>query len=236
MDALRFRLEFGLGGDPQALEDGRLRLEAQAPHHPLTLNLRAWRALPETALPPPPPALREAAERFLAGDLTDALARARTVDAPRALVVQADLLLLLGRVEPARAALRAATRALGPLPPLIFRDARCAELSGDPDEAWSACVEALVGNPLYGSARRLQLDLVERRGGWLLPLPLRITPELGPETLEGVRRRWSRSGLLEVHDRVVGLSPESAESFRAWALREEEALRRFFAEGLVLGR
>ena len=69
VERLRFQLAHGLGGDERRLEVWTRRLLTKAPDHVISLNLLAWRALPETALPRPPAALAPSAPAFLAGRL-----------------------------------------------------------------------------------------------------------------------------------------------------------------------
>ncbi|MCB9763111.1 MAG: hypothetical protein H6739_25140 [Alphaproteobacteria bacterium] len=231
-ERLRFRLRYHLGGDPRRLATLVEGLRREVPYHPLVLNIAAWETLPETALPPAETALSPAAEHFRAGRFEEALAAARALGSPAARLAQGDVALHLGRLDEAEGCYQDAARALGPLPPLLTRHGTVALRREDLDGAWAMAVEALVGNPLYGTARRMLVELAELRGGWLVPLPLRVTPGFSEAEVRAVRDHWHAEGLEEAAVHVHTLSVERAPDFRRWSLDHPQALRRFFDQGL----
>jgi hypothetical protein len=152
-ERLRFRIRHHLGGDAGRLEGLMADLNQLNPWHPIALNDRAERALPETFAPAPSPDIAVAARLFQKGDIEGALGSATAVaahDAP-SLLVQADLQVLQGQ-DPS-AVLDAAIEALGPLPVVRLRLSRMHLAAGRPKQAFQEAAHALAANPVYGSAR-----------------------------------------------------------------------------------
>ena len=77
---IRFARTHHLPLGPEDLEELAQTLLRPAPFPPLALNLRAFTALPETDLPPPPECLSESASAFTKGDYGDALKKALALD------------------------------------------------------------------------------------------------------------------------------------------------------------
>lgn len=152
-ERLRFRIRHHLGGDPGRLEGLMADLNQLNPWHPIALNDRAERALPETFAPAPSLDIAPAARLFQQGDIEGALASATTVAAhdPPSLLVQADLMVLLGQ-NPS-SVLQRAFEALGPLAVVRLRLSRMHLASGQPKQAFAEAAHALASNPVYGSAR-----------------------------------------------------------------------------------
>ena len=187
-EQLRFRIEHHLGGDPEKLVRLLRQLEVRVPHHPIVRTARAVTALPDTALPGPPPELSSAAARWLAGDPEGALEHARAALAerphPRTRVTVADLHWHLGAREEALVGWQLARDELGPLPPLAVRRGRAALVDGRSGEALDEAVRALLQNPLYGTAFVLLTHAHRARGQEALPVPL---PTQAVRTADGLR-------------------------------------------------
>lgn len=235
-ERLRFAIEHQLSADTPTLRALEVQLLATAPEHPFALNLRAGLALPETLLPPPPHELRPAARALMDGDLPRALAEATRADRSGSAVVSCaigDLLLCQGRPNEAEERFQHAYSMLGPLPPLLTRLGRTAELLRNPTDAWSLTVQALAANPLWGTARWQLRRLGEAQGLLLAPLPLRVLDEAESGPWRALRQRWRSDGLEDAWRWTERLNPSNADEFRAWHLENNEALRRFFDEGLI---
>ena len=171
-EALRFRLAWHQGGDPARLQALTDELQERSPWHPIALNLRARAALPETFLPPPEPGLAELGAAWLRGDAARVVALAREAGSRRARLVLAQL------GEPV-------------------------EALGDSVEELAAArrpVDALVRNPLYGTARVLLVERARAEGRPMLRLPL-VAP---------VQRREGRLSLPRT------LSERAARAWTAW--------------------
>ncbi len=175
-ERLRFRLAHHLGGDPERLEGLLQQLERRVPHHPVARTARAEAALPETALPGPPPELAGSAEAWLAGDPQAALIAARRAlserDHPRTRTTVGDLCWFLGRGEEALGCWESVRARLGPLPALLVRLGRAALKGGRAGEALERAVQALLANPLHGTATILLGHAHRARGREVLPVPL----------------------------------------------------------------
>lgn len=238
-ERLRFAIEHQLSVDTRALHALETQLLATAPEHPFALNLRAGRALPETLLPPPPHELRPAARALRDGDLPRALVETTRADVSGSAVLSCamgDLLLLQGQPKDAEERFQHAYATLGPLPPLLTRLGRTAELLKNPADAWSLTVQALTANPLWGTARWQLRRLGESRGLLLAPLPLRVLDETESGPWRALRQRWRTDGLEDAWRWTERLNPSNADEFRAWLVENNEALRRFFDEGLIRER
>lgn len=238
-ESLRFSVEHHLGGDLTELDALEAELLRLAPEHPFALNLRARRALPETMLPPPPVELRGAARALRAGAPDRALADALPLAGRGSAIASCacgDLLLLAGNPAEAEQHYRRVRVRLGDLPPVLTRLGRVAERTNRPAEAWSLTVDALVGNPLWGTARWQLRRLAEARGQLLAPLPLRVLEDDEHEQWRALRQSWRARGIEEAWRWAERLAPSNAAEFRSWAKENSEALRRFFDEGLVQDR
>jgi tetratricopeptide (TPR) repeat protein len=180
VDRLRFLSEHDLKGGQVDFEKKGKRLLAQAGNHPLALNLRAFSALPETALPDPCPSFGPVAHLFSEGDTQGAqvLAEKLVKENPhaRSLANCGDLQLLHGQLRSAEASYRAAQESLGRIPPLALRLGRIEAERSDWKAAKRLAIVALTENPLYGSARVLFWEATKALGETPLgfPLPQRI--------------------------------------------------------------
>ncbi len=176
-ELLRFRLTHHLGGSSERLGDLLHEIEARVPHHPIVRTARAWAALPETALPGPPPELTPAAEAWLAGSPQRALELALEAlddrDHARTAATVADLCWFVGRREEAIARWQDLRQLCGPLPPLEVRLGRAALTAGRLVDAQDRAVHALIQNPLYGSAFVLLCHIQQAQGQEVTPIPLR---------------------------------------------------------------
>jgi tetratricopeptide (TPR) repeat protein len=175
-ETLRFRLSHHLGGSPKRLKELLAALEFKVPHHPVVRNQHAWLALPETALPAPPPELAAAASAWLAGDVNLALAKAREAsriqEHPRTTTTIADLYWSLGQRRDAVELWQEVRDKTGPLPPLLTRLGRAALVAGRTEDALEGAVQALSANPLYGTAFVLLSHTHRAQGHEILPVPL----------------------------------------------------------------
>ena len=180
VDRMRFLSEHNLQGGQVDFESKGQRLLAQAGNHPLALNLRAFSALPETALPSPCPSFGPVAHLFLQGNTQEAqeLAEKQVNENPhaRSWANCGDLQLLHGQLHAAEASYRRAQDTLGRIPPLTLRLGRVEALRGDWTAAKRFAISALSENPLYGSARVLFWEATKKLGDAPLgfPLPERI--------------------------------------------------------------
>ena len=207
VENLRFQAAHGLGDDSRFARWSEALL-AQAPTHPLAMNLRAWVALPETALPSPSPRLRPAAEAFHQGRLQEACELATQTlgdlgpeEVGGGHATAGDLHLALDRVDEAETHYRQAALQLSRLPPLEARLGRCALLRGDAENARRLAVRALCTNPLYGSAMVLRWEAGVALGEKLVTLPLQA-------------RAFHTPAGVRLDNR---LSPRAARAWKAWA-------------------
>ena len=172
-ERLRFRIHHHLGGDAGRLEGLLADLNQLNPWHPIALNDRARRALPETFPTRPSPAIAPTARAFQRGLFDEALRLSTQVasqDAP-ALLVQADLQALLG--QDALPTLEAAADALGHLPPVRLRLARAHLAAGRTMPAFREVCHALARNPLYGTARDTHGQIAKLMGHDRISIPVR---------------------------------------------------------------
>ncbi len=197
VEELQFYRAHGMETDAGRCDRLTRLLVEGAPHHPVALNLRARRALPETMLPNSRGTLKEVATAFAKGDPAKALTLAEDLagltmeeDALRACTV-GDLLFLTRGPEEAAPHFRTSMQGLGPLAPLLTRLGRCALSTGDWATARRYAVRSLTENPLYGTALVLLFEAVRGTGKTLLPIPIqarilaapggvRIDPSLSP--------------------------------------------------------
>ena len=205
VERLRFAIEFGLGGDQGQLMRWSMELAEKAPHHPIARNLVAFRALPETALPAPPPHLTKVAEAFKRGELDDALAECQRLlslgAGGRLFTVAGDVLAAMERYEEAGVLYKQALDQLGGLAPIHTRLVTVYLRTQRHDEALDHAVEALVENPIYGTARAVLHNCFQR--SLLKPLPIPI-----PE-----QARLTHDGNFMVSSNLVG-APLAA--WRSW--------------------
>jgi tetratricopeptide (TPR) repeat protein len=185
VDRMRFLSEHKLQGGQVDFESKGKRLLAQAGNHPLALNLRAFSALPETALPAPCPSFGPVAQLFLQGDTEEAQALAeKQVKAnphARSWANYGDLQLLHGQLHAAEASYRRALDILGRIPPLTLRLGRVEAQRGDWTAAKRFAISALSENPLYGSARVLFWEATKKQGEIPLGFPLPERIRFGPQ-------------------------------------------------------
>ncbi|MEE2750570.1 MAG: hypothetical protein VX519_04005 [Myxococcota bacterium] len=208
VEQIHFARSHHISTDNVEFEDLKRVLLQRAPFHPLALNLRAFDALPETALPAPSKRFSGIARAFMDGRYTDALSEAQGVvsqdmtddEQARLYTTIGDLESLLGSIESAEDCFRKALLILGPLPPLHARLGRCAFLRGDADTARSRAIRALVENPIYGTAMVLYLEACRSRSIQLLPIPVQA----------GLVR--TQSGWVATPD----LSPKAVRAWEAW--------------------
>ena len=184
VDRLRFLSEHSLKGGQADFEAKGQRLLAQAENHPLALNLRAFSALPETALPAPCPRFGAVAHLFSEGDSEGAQALAAELIVsdphPRSWVNYGDLQILHGEIRAAEGSYRRAMETLGRIPPIELRFGRIEAARGDWKAAQRRAISALSDNPLYGSARYLFWESMKHLGREPLALPLRERVRFGP--------------------------------------------------------
>jgi tetratricopeptide (TPR) repeat protein len=211
VDRLRFLSEHSLQGGQADFETKGQRLLAQAENHPLALNLRAFSALPETALPAPCPSFGPVAQHFSEGNTEAALAlaseRVNALPHPRSWANYGDLQLLHGNVQGAESSYRRALDELGRIPPIELRFGRIMAARGDWEAAQRRAIAALSDNPLYGSARYLYWEATKELGRQPLALPLRECVRFGP----------SGDRLYE-----SDLSEAARMAWRAWAEVDEQ--------------
>ena len=135
VDRLRFASEFNLKGGGSHSDQKIDRLIGQAENHLLALNLRAFRALPETALPAPSSDFEPVAKLFSESKSEEALALALEVvhsnPNGRSWVNTGDLQLLHGQVDSAFESYQQALESLGMLAPIRLRLGRIAAARGD---------------------------------------------------------------------------------------------------------
>ncbi len=208
VEHLRFQAAHGLGSVDARLARWSETLLAQAPTHPIAMNLRAWAALPKTALPSPSPRLRPVAEAFHQGRLAEAcklanqqLGEISPEEVGVGHVTAGDLHLALDQVEEAEAHYRKAAIELSRLPPLEARLGRCALVRGDAETARRLAIRALCANPIYGSAMVLRWEAGIALGETLVSLPLQA-------------RAFHTPSGIRIDNR---LSPRAARSWKAWA-------------------
>lgn len=226
IDRLRFASEFRLRGAASHSDEKIDRLISQAENHLLALNHRAFRALPETALPEPTAEFQSIAQHFSEGRTDEALASAlEHCDAnpnARSWANTGDLQLLHGQIDQAQTSYRQAEALLGPLPPIRLRLGRVEASRGNWQAALRQAIGALSDNPLYGSARYLYWEAQRSLGrqAIYLPLPTRVVfgatgERLYMEPLSQAARQAWRSW-AEV-DEQLGLteSPPRHSAFRA---------------------
>jgi len=199
----RFRLAHRLGGDPQRLDEQLVRLARTVPFHPVVLNERARRLLPETWPEPPPLELAPVAQALLAGQVDDAYRTASELASERrgdgqVQMALGDLQLLRGDAGGAETSFRRGMELLGPLPCLMVRYGRCRLLHGATKEAWKLVVGALTQCPIYGSGHALYADVAAAAGRALIPVPLPLP-------------------LVQDGDRVVPHPDLTAPAAAAWA-------------------
>ncbi len=197
VEGMQFSRAHGMETDSSRCERMTRLLVEGAPHHPVSLNLRARAALPETMLPESGEALKDIATAFAAGDFSAALAIAKELgslsmeeEGLREHTV-GDLVFLTQGPAEAEPHYRAAIQALGPLAPLLARLGRCALGAEDWPTARRYAVRSLTENPLYGTALVLLFEAAHAVGESLLPIPIqarilsapggvRIDPSLSP--------------------------------------------------------
>ena len=173
----RFRLAHQLGGDPAKLDEQLAQLGRVAPFHPVVLNERARRLLPEVWPGPPPPELGPVARALLDGAADEALRasakalRERPEDG-RMVMAHGDLQLLAGEPDAAEQSFRRGLELLGPLPCLMVRYGRCRLQLGALREAWKLAVGALTECPIYGTGLVLYADVARAAGHSLAPVPV----------------------------------------------------------------
>ena len=173
----RFRLAHHLGGDPSRLDDQLARLGQLAPFHPVVLNERSRRLLPEVWPGPPPLELAPVARALLDGEPDRGLLLARTLaqahpDDGQVHMALGDLQLLAGELDAAETSFRRAMELLGPLPCLMVRYGRCRLQNGALREAWKLAVGALTECPIYGTALSLYAEVARAAGHQLAPVPV----------------------------------------------------------------
>ena len=226
IDRLRFANEFNLRGAASHSDQKIDRLIGQAENHLLALNHRAFRALPETALPEPSPDFERVAQRFSESRSEEALALALrqcdTNPTGRTWANTGDLQLLHGQTEQAFLSYQNAEELLGLLPPIRLRLGRVEAAKGNWQAALRQAIGALSDNPLYGSARYLYWEAQRALGRQAIYMPLHIRVVFGSsgerlymEPLSQAARQAWRSW-AEV-DEQLGLteSPPRYSAFRA---------------------
>lgn len=202
-ERLRFRIDHHLGGDPNRLEGLLADLNQLNPWHPVALNDRARRALPETFGPPPPASIAATALLFQQGRLDEAAAEAERV--PDAPLVRIDLALLRGDLGRAATALKEAEELLGELSVVSARAASLALAQGLPEQAWTEASRALATNPLYGTARELHGHAASLTKRERVSLPVR-----SPVRFEAGHAHYPST-----------LSPRARAAWRAWVKGRE---------------
>ena len=226
IDRLRFASEFNLRGAASHSEQKIDRLIGQAENHLLALNHRAFRALPETALPEPSPEFQPIAQKFAQSQSEEALQLAiehcSTNPSGRSWANTGDLQLLHGGTEEALTSYRNAEEMLGLLPPIRVRLGRIEAAKGNWKAALRQAIAALSDNPLYGSGRYLFWEAQRALGrqAIFLPLPTRVIFGASGERLymeplsQAARQAWR--SWAEV-DEQLGLteSPPRYSAFRA---------------------
>ena len=226
IDRLRFASEFKLRGAASHSDQKIDRLIGQAENHLLALNHRAFRALPETALPDPAAGFESVAQSFSESRTEKALALAiehcNSDPNGRSWANTGDLQLLHGQVDNAHTSYRHAESLLGLLPPIRLRLGRVEAARGNWQAALRQAIGALSDNPLYGSARYLYWDAQRALGRQAIYLPLHVRVVFGStgerlymEPLSQAARQSWRSW-AEV-DEQLGLteSPPRYSAFRA---------------------
>ncbi len=229
-ERLRFRIAHHLAGDPALLEGLLAELAQLNPWHPLAMNDRARRALPETFTPAPGPTIATAARLFLQGRLEEAAEATQGLE--DAALVRCDLECLRGEVDRAEEALEAAATVFGLLPPVRVRAARLALLRGDGDGAWLESSQALADNPLYGTARQLHGQAAAMTKTRRISLPVRSPVRFVeghahyPSTLSprarAAWRAWAQARDLKGTDTVPPGAPAHAALLEAWRQEPEE--------------
>lgn len=229
-ERLRFRIAHHLGGDPALLEGLLADLAQLNPWHPLAMNERARRALPETFTPDPGPHIATAARLFAQGRLDAAVAATEGLD--DAALIRCDLECLRGKVGRAEVALEAAAATFGQLPPVRVRAARLALLRGEGARAWLESSHALADNPIYGTARELHGQAAAMTKCKRISLPVRSPVRFVeghahyPSTLSprarSAWRAWARARDLQGPDTVPPGATAHAALLEAWRREPEE--------------
>jgi|GEM_PF-2814780 len=255
VERLRFTTDFGLSTEHGRLLQLSLELSSRVPRHPISLNIRAFQVLPETALPQPPSALKEAAALFIKKDLNSATQSATAalevleqgnnslIEQGRAQVVIGDLLLLQGQTVEAERCFIQANAILGDLPPIVNRLGQVKFEQKRFDEAHSLAKTALSTNPLYGSAMMLFWESAIKQGRQLAPLPMpeRATIDSSNEmridpTLTGKALRAWQAWLMAVPSDTMYAPPKKGQYdalLKEWAARGEQTAERYDDPGLL---